>query len=150
MFWLKIKILRDINNIKCNKFTDNYKKLLHLIKNIHDIENLNEKLTLSKLNKINLKLLLQISNNNNVEIVTLPVFCTFKLNENKIEQETHSVSTYYSENIIDFFETFNNTKYKIYLYTIDNNIIRSYVDIDNKEYVRLIRNKKIQKINSLV
>lgn len=158
--WLKIKILKDSKNIynylqiftpstglkyvdNNNIFTEEYKKLLNLISNI----NQGEKVTLSKLNKIDIKLLIKICNYNNVKIINLPIFCIYDIIENKISRRTRSVSSYNSgNNILEFFELFNNTKYKIYLYTIDNNIIRSYIDIDDKEYIRLIRNKKIEKI----
>lgn len=161
--WLKIKILKDSKNIynylqiltpsiglkyinNNNILTEEYKKLLNLISNI----NQGEKVTLSKLNKIDITSLIKICNYSNVKIVNLPIFCIYDIIDNKISQRTQSVSSYKSgNNILEFFELFNKTKYKIYLCTIDDNIIRSYIDIDDKEYARLIRNKKIQKINNL-
>ena len=143
MLWLKIKILRDIKNFKNKVALNNYDKLLNLINNMNN----NEKLTFSKLNKFDLKSLQKICNYNNVEIVSLPRFLTYEIIQHKLELRTFSVSDYYTQNILEFFELYDN--YKIYLFKIENNIIRSHININDKERIRLVRNKKIQKINNI-
>jgi len=153
--WLKIKVIRDIKNIKRNqklsgmslytirdkysitsKFTKEYRNLIELINNsLIKCDNTN--ISESYLNSIDFDLFTEVSKLNNVTIIDQPSFIYGSMKNNNIITHQSSVISYEGDQL-NHIKHSNNS---IYLYQIEKNYARFKEMSDNKFFKINIKNK---------
>ncbi len=155
---LKLKILRDFKKFKKNKnkYPIKYLKLLELIDNIWFSSIIytsnftqafsQNKLHLSDLNKMDLKLLKEICYLDNIIIIKQPRFNIYYIEKYNLLSKNMQTVDWYPPSSSEIIEYINNNKnYIYYIYIIKNNLIRFYKH-KNDRWLNILRKEKIQAI----
>ena len=96
------------------------------------------------LDNINIDLLEKVANFKNVNIVNLPVFYSYYIdNDNIVRTKTMSVSTLRYNSTLEYLK--NNQNKLFYIYEIDETLTR-WCEDDDKKYLQKVRKEKLKKI----
>jgi len=156
--WLKIKIIRDIKNIKryqkitgmlfyklnyeyiiTSKFSKEYKNLIELL--INDLFNKNIIISRTYLNTIDFNLFVEISKLNNVNIINQPAFIYYAIENNMVITHQGSVICFEGD-VLNYIKHSNNI---FYLYQIKPDYAR-FKEIKDNKYCKMNRKNKLEKI----
>lgn len=159
-----IKFIRDIKIIYDKKYFYNsnkvqydricknkeYINLLSLIINQHLLYSLKynyfSKLSIKSIKNINLNLYENICKYKNIIIVNQPMFIIAENVDNLVTTKNISVDNYKIKSELDVIDIIKNNQTKlIYLFLIDNYVLRCKI-VNNNKYLSFIRKEKLEKL----
>lgn len=165
--WLKIKLVRDFKKLSKyenrrslwqtnelikikSSYSKNYLSLMMLITNTwqsYHISTYNclpdRIINIKDLDNINIDLLEKVVNLKNVNIVELPIFNTYYIEDLQLITKTMSVSTLRYTSTLEYLK--NNQNKLFYIYDIDETLAR-WCEDEDKKYLQKIRKEKLKKI----